>query len=345
MAGIGIIGLGRVGRGLLRVLASRGLIGQVRAIAELNPGGRDNRRLTENLAYLLAADSTYGPFPGRVESDGVSLVLDGRAIPVHYTPHPQQVDWAGAGAQVVVEASGDAQAAAEGRGLLSRGVTKVLFTRSAATADATLIRGLNLDSYDPQAHRLVSCSTCTANALAPVLAVLHRAYGVRRGSILTVHPALSGDTLLDTPAVEFAAGRGALGVRAVTSHVSRTVAQVLPEMAGRLTAMSFRVPTAVVNALVADLVLDNPPPDQAEVVALLKQAVEGPLAGVAALERGIMGRPRAAADFIGDPHSALIDLNWLALSGELLRMHLWHDNEYAYCCRVADTLELILSRL
>lgn len=346
MAGIGIIGLGRVGRCLLRVLASRGLLGQVRAIAELNPGGRDNRVLTENLAYLLAADSTYGPFPVQVESAGVSLVLDGRAIPVHYNPHPQQVDWAGAGAQIVVEASGDPQATAEARGLLSQGVSKVLFTRSAATADATLIRGLNLDDYDPQAHRLVSCSTCTANALAPVMGVLHRAYRVRRGSIISVHPALSGDTLLDAPSREFAAGRSALGVRAVTSQVARTVGQVLPDLAGRLTAMSLRVPTQVVNALVADLVLDAPPPDKTEVEALLEQAVNhGPLAGVAALERGIMGRPRAAADFKGDPHSALIDLNWLALSGELLRIHLWHDNEYAYCCRVADTLELILSRL
>lgn len=345
MAGIGIIGLGRVGRCLLRVLASRGLLGQVRAIAELNPGGRDNRVLTENLAYLLAADSTYGPFPGQVESAGVSLVVDGQAIPVHYNPHPQQVDWAGAGARVVVEASGDPQATAEARGLLSQGVAKVLFTRSAATADATLIRGLNLDTYDPEAHRLVSCSTCTANALAPVLSVLHRAYRVRRGAILTVHPALSGDTLLDAPAREFAVGRSALGMRAVTSQVARTVGQALPELAGRLTAMSIRVPTAVVNALVADLVLDNPPPNKADVAALLQKAVEGPLSGVAALERGILGRPRVAADFKGDPHSALVDLNWLALSGELLRIHLWHDNEYAYCCRVADTLELILSRL
>ena len=345
MAGIGIIGLGRVGRCLLRVMAARGLAGRVRAIAELNPGGRDNRQLTENLAYLLAADSTYGPFPGTVEAAGTSLLVDGHPIPVSYNPHPQQVDWAGYGVRVVVEASGDPQAAAEARGLLGQGVAKVLFTRSAATADITLIRGLNLEDYEPQEHHLVSCSTCTANALAPVLGVIHRAYGVRRGSITTVHPALSGDMLLDGPAKEFAIGRSALGVRAVTSEVARTTGQALPDLAGRLNAMSLRVPTAVVNALIADVVLDNPPSQTAAVVTLLEQAVAGPLQGVAALERGLMGRPRAAVDFKGDPHSALIDLNWLALSGELLRIHLWHDNEYAYCRRVADTLELILSRL
>jgi glyceraldehyde 3-phosphate dehydrogenase len=345
MTGIGIIGFGRVGRCLMRVLAARGLAGRVRAIAELNPGGRDNRQLTENLAYLLAADSTYGPFPGQVEAAGTSLLLDGNPIAVSYNPHPQQVDWAGFGATVVVEASGDPQATAEARGLLSQGGAKVLFTRSAATADATLIRGLNLDDYDAGAHRLISCSTCTANALAPVLSVIHQSYGVRRGAITTVHPALSGDTLLDGPAKEFAAGRSALGVRAVTSEVARTTGQALPELAGRLSAMSLRVPTMLVNALVADLVLERPPSQAAEVVSLLEKAVAGPLKGVAALERGLMGRPRAAADFKGDPHSALIDLNWLALSGELLRILLWHDNEYAYCCRVADTLELILSRL
>ena len=346
MVGIGIIGLGRVGRCLLRVLASRGLLGSVRAISELNPGGRDNRMLTENLAYLLAADSTYGPFPVPVAAEGVSLALDGQLVPVHYNPHPQQVDWAGDGANVVVEASGDPQAAAEARGLLGQGVAKVLFTRSAATADVTLIRGLNLDAYDASAHRLISCSTCTANALAPVLSVLHGAYRVRRGSIVSVHPALSGDRMLDAPSREFAAGRSALGVRAVTSQVARTVGQALPELAGRLTAMSLRVPTSVVNVLLADLVLEAPPSELGEVESLLERAVNsGPLSGVAALERGIMGRPRVAVDFQGDPHSSLIDLNWLALSGELLRIHLWHDNEYAYCCRVVDTLELILSRL
>lgn len=345
MAGIGIIGFGRVGRCLMRVLAARGLASRVMAIAELNPGGRDNRQLTENLAYLLAADSTYGPFPGQVEAAGTALVVDGHPIPVNYIPHPQQVDWTGYGATVVVEASGDPQATAEARGLLGQGVAKVLFTRSAATADATLIRGLNLESYDPKAHRLISCSTCTANALAPVLGVIHGAYGVRRGAITTVHPALSGDMLLDGPAKEFAAGRSALGVRAVKSEVARTTGQALPALAGRLSAMSLRVPTTVVNALIADLVLESPPSSASEVINLLEQAVAGPLSGVAALERGLMGRPRAAADFKGDPHSALIDTNWLALSGELLRIHLWHDNEYAYCCRVADTLELILSRL
>lgn len=346
MAGIGLIGFGRVGRGLLRELFRRGTAGQVVCLAELNPSGRDTRQSTANLAYLLAADSTYGPFPGRVEAEGTSLLLEGRPVPVHFTSHPEQVDWAAAGARVVVEASGDPQATAEVRGLLSRGVAKVVLTRSAASADATLVKGLNLSDYDPTAHHLVSCSTCTANALAPLLAVIDQAYGVKRCAVTTVHPALSGDTLLDAPAAEFAAGRSGLGLRAVASEVARTTGQLLPALQGRLTGMSLRVPTLAVNALVADACLARPPGGRGAVEDLLAAAVaEGPLQEVVALERGILGHPRPASDFLGDPHSAVVDLHWLELSGELLRLLIWHDNEYAYCCRVVDTLELITSRL
>jgi glyceraldehyde 3-phosphate dehydrogenase (phosphorylating) len=345
MTGIGLIGFGRVGRGLFKELHLRGSVGQVVCLAELNPTGRDTRESTANLAYLLAQDSTYGPFPGRVEAKGTSLLVDGREIPVHFSAHPEQVDWAGAGARVVVEASGDLQATAEARGLLSRGVEKVLLTRSAATADATLVRGLNLESYDSAVHHLVSCSTCTANALAPVLAVIHQAYSVRRCAVTTVHPALSGDTLLDAPAAEFAAGRSGLGLRAVASEVARTTGQLLPELQGRLTAMSLRVPTTAVNALVADISLVSPPGSAAAVEALLEEAQQQKLQGVMALDHGSLGRPRPAGDFLGDPHSAVVDLNWLALSGELLRLLIWHDNEYAYCCRVVDTLETIAAQL
>ncbi len=345
MAGIGLIGFGRVGRGLFRELCTRNSTGQVVCLAELNPTGRDTRESTANLAYLLAQDSTYGPFPGRVEAKATSLVVDGREIPVHFTPHPEKVDWEASGARVVVEASGDPQSTAEARGLLSRGVEKILLTRSAASADATLVRGLNLDSYDPAAHHLISCSTCTANALAPVLAVIHQAYSVRRCAVTTVHPALSGDTFLDAPASEFAAGRSGLSLRAVASEVARTTGQLLPQLQGRLTAMSLRVPTTAVNALVANISLVSPPGSAGAVEALLSGALEGPLQGVVALERGILGHARPAGDFLGDPHSALVDLNWLSLSGELLRLLIWHDNEYAYCCRVVDTLEVITGQL
>jgi glyceraldehyde 3-phosphate dehydrogenase len=100
----------------------------------------------------------------------------------------------------------------------------------------------------------------------------------------------------------------------------------------------------LVNALIADLVLTRPPAEAAQVVALLEEACAGPLAGIAAIERGFLGRPRVAADFLGDTHSALVDINWISLNGALLRLLLWHDNERAYCARVADTLALVMER-
>lgn len=345
MIGVGLIGLGRVGRGLLRELHTRGGALAVTAVAEINPCCRDAAELTANLAYLLAHDTLYGPFPGRVAAEGASLAVDGRAIPVTYSPDPCAVDWRAAGAAIVVEASGDPAAAARAPALIASGVPKVVITRSAGQADATIVRGLNLDAYDPALHHVVSCSTCTANALAPVLGIIHRAYGVARGNITTVHPALSGDTILDAPAREFQMGRSGHSVRPVGSEVANTTSQLIPELAGRLTAMSLRVPSDRVNCLTADLLLERPPAGPAEVAELLARACRGELAGVVELEEGFLGRPRVAADFLGRPASALVDLNWLELNGPLLRLLLWHDNEYAYCARVADTLEVIAGRL
>ncbi len=341
MAGIGLIGFGRVGRGLLRALWERGQGERLKVIAEINPGGRDPRQLTANLAYLLAADSAAGPFPAKVSARGTSLVLDGREVPVVFGGRPGEVDWPGHGVRVLVEASGDEASVAAAAGMAGRAVDKVVITRSEARAQATLVKGVNLHTYDPAAHHVVSCSTCTANAAAPVLMVLDQAFGLERASLLTVHPALSGDTLLDGPAPNFTAGRSGLTVRPVPSEVARTTAQVLPHLAGRLVSMSLRVPTAIVNALCADVVLARPPAAVEEVVGVLEAAAVDKLAGVLALERGIMGYSRPAADFAGNPHSSVLDLNWLALTGSLLRVLIWHDNEYAYCQRVADTLEVI----
>lgn len=349
MTGVGVIGLGRVGRGLVRELWLRGQGDLLRAVAEVNPCGRDAAELTADLAYLLAHDPCYGRFPAPVDAEGTNLVIDGRMVPVFFGGRPAAVDWAGAGVRVLVEASGDPNAAAEASklaGNLTGGaVERVLITRSEAAADVTLVKGVNWDSYDPARHRVVSCSTCTANALAPVLAVIDAAYGVESGAIATIHPALSGDTLLDAPAPQASAGRSGLTVRPVTSEVARTTAQVLPRLSGRLSAMSLRVPTLLVNALIADLVLERPPDSAEAVVALLDAACAGPLQGITAIERGFLGRPRVAADFLGDTHSALVDINWISLNDALLRILLWHDNERAYCARVADTLALVAGQL
>lgn len=344
MTGVGVIGLGRVGRTLVRELWLRGQGGALMAVAEVNPAGRDAAELTADLAYLLAHDPSYGRFPAPVSAQGANLVIAGRAVPVFYGGSPAAVDWAAQGVNVLVEASGDPAAAAEASGLAGGAVAKVLITRSEAAADVTLVKGVNWDAYDPIRHRVVSCSTCTANALAPVLKVIDAAFCVASGAIATIHPALSGDTLLDAPAPQASAGRSGLTVRPVTSEVARTTAQVLPQLKGRLSAMSLRVPTLLVNALIADLVLTRPPAGVDDVVALLEAACAGPLAGIAAIERGFLGRPRVAADFLGDTHSALVDINWMSLNGALLRLLLWHDNERAYCARVADALALVMGR-
>jgi glyceraldehyde 3-phosphate dehydrogenase len=343
VVGVGLIGFGRVGRRLLRELESRQ--GQVRVvrIAEANPHGRPAAELAANFAYLLAHDSTAGPFPAPVAAQDRALSVDGRLIPMDFGGDPANVDWQGV--DILVEASGDPTAASRAAALAGEQVKKVVITRSVQHAQVTLIRGVNFHLYDPERHHVISCSTCTANATAPVLKLLDQAYGIERGSLITVHPALSGDTLLDAPAGFFCTGRSGLTIRPVPSQVAHTTSQVLPQLQGRLMAMSLRVPTPVVNALCADLVLARPPAHAREVGRLLQQAAQEELAGILRLEEGFLGHPKPACDFAADPHSAIVDLHWLSLSGSLLRLLIWHDNEYAYCCRVADTLEMIAAKL
>jgi glyceraldehyde 3-phosphate dehydrogenase len=208
-----------------------------------------------------------------------------------------------------------------------------------------LVPGLNLDTYDPASHHLVSCSTCTANALAPVLQVIDQAFGVQWAGVGSVHPALSGDTLLDSPATEFETGRGSLQMRATSSGLALSTTRLLPHLAGHISGMTFRVPTATVNCLLAHVVLERPPSDAQEIRQALADAATGRLKNIIRIEDGWQGRPLAAGDFRGDPHSAVVDGHWLELTGPLLRLVIWHDNEYAYCCRVADVIQMVAGRL
>ena len=344
MAGLGLIGFGRVGRRLFRELAGRDAL-EVRSISELNPCQLQPDEITANLAYLLAHDSVAGPFPGSVSAQGQNLMVDGRALPVSCGQAPENIDWSGHGVRILVNATGDPGSMARSAALAGRAVEKVVVTSPWDQAQVTLIKGVNLDEYDPAGHQVVSCSSCTANALAPVLKVLDEAFTVAQAGTISVHPALSGDTLLDTPTKEFSAGRSGLGLRPVNSEMASTAATALPHLKGNILAMALRVPTQAVNALLAHIVLAEPPAGSAAVREVLAQAAQGPLAGVLALDEGFMGRPKVAQDFAGDPHSAIVDLNWLELTGPLLRLLIWHDNEYAYCCRVADTLETVAAGL
>ncbi len=331
-----------MGRGLVRELWARGLGPGLRLVAEADPAGRGAEALAADYAYLLAFDTAAGRFGARVGAEGGALLLDGMRVGLDVSGRPGAVDWAGAGVEVLIEASGVPAVAEAAAGLAPERVRRVLITRSAACCEVTLVRGVNLDAFDRGRHRVISCSTCTANAVAPVLMLLQGAYGVERANLTTVHPALSGDTMLDAPAPEAAAGRSGLSVRPLESQVARTTAMVLPELEGRLAAMSLRVPTLTVNALMADVVLERPPAGEAAVADLLAEAAAGELKEVLALDAGFAGRPKVAADFALDPHSAIVDLNWLCLNGKLLRLLIWHDNEYAYCRRVVDVLQHVV---
>jgi glyceraldehyde 3-phosphate dehydrogenase len=300
--------------------------------------------MAANLAYLLAHDTTYGPCNQEILSQDDKILVNGVELRLFLNQEPEQIDWAGLGVEVLIDATGDPASVEKAVGLAPEKVKKVLITRSVKRAQATLARGVNFDHYNPREHHAISCSTCTANALAPTLMVLDNAYGVERVSVTSVHPALSGDALLDAPSAEFSAGRSAMGVRPVKSSVPETTAQLLPQLKDKIMAMTLRVPTLVVNALMVDVVLKHQPQTKAEVAEIFQTVSQSELKDVLCLDQGFCGQPKVANDFAQTTYSAVIDQNWLDLNGPILRILIWHDNEYAYCCRVVDTLEVIAGK-
>jgi len=338
--GIGLVGLGRIGRGIVRELAKAGWPVRVNAIAEINPRGRPEPEMVANLAYLLEFDSTYGRFPGRVEADGTRLILDGTPAKVFFSPDPAQVDWRARGCEIVVEASGDERVGAAAARLVDQGL-KVLITRSAAHADIVLIRGFNWNAYDPARHRVVACGSCTLNAAAPVVKLVERHWGVEELNALSVHPALSADRLLDAPAGEFAEGRGAWAIRPVRSGLAHGLQLLMPELKGKVSAMTMRVPTQVVNALVLVFNLRRPPASVSEVMERFEEASREELAGVVEVNRGRYGQGLVSVDFTGAEASAIVDRLWCDLRGRMLRMVVWHDNEAGYCRRVVESIGLV----
>jgi glyceraldehyde 3-phosphate dehydrogenase len=292
-----------------------------------------------NLARLIRRDSTFGPF-GReviVAADDL-LLVDGEKVAVTSRRTPAELPWAEHGIDVVIEATGKFRTRDLAAGHLAAGASRVIISAPGKNVDATIVMGVNDSTYDAGRHFVVSNASCTTNCVAPMVKVLHDAFGIEQGFMTTVHAYTNDQNVLDAPHKDARRARAAaVNIIPTTTGAAKAVGEVLPELAGRLDGVALRVP--VVNGSLVDLGVLLAHEATAEQVnkAFATAAADGPLAGRVRYE----AEPFVSSDVILDPASCVFDSGLTQASDRFVKVFGWYDNEWGYTCRLADLTQLV----
>jgi glyceraldehyde 3-phosphate dehydrogenase len=345
MTKIGINGFGRIGRLVFRALVEQGLLGteiDVVALNDLVPA--------DNLAYLLKYDSTQGRFNGEVSSEKSNpklesddtLVVNGHRIRcLAVKEGPSELPWAKLGCEIVIESTGLFTSADKAKGHLEAGAKRVLITAPAKGEDITFCIGVNHEKYDAAKHRIISNASCTTNCLAPVVYVLLKeGFGIEEGLMTTVHSYTATQKTVDGPSRKDWKGGRAAAINLIpsTTGAAKAVGLVCPEVKGKLSGMSFRVPTPAVS--VVDLTVRTvKETSYKEISAAMKQASETYLKGILAHTEDEV----VSTDFLHDAHSSIFDAgSGMELYSRFFKLISWYDNEWGYSNRCVDLLKHIL---
>jgi glyceraldehyde 3-phosphate dehydrogenase len=332
-AKIAINGFGRIGRLVFRAILEQHPELEVVAVNDLAP--------PETNAHLLRYDTNYGRFPRKVGVEGNNLNIDGRVVRVFAERDPAQIPWGEVGAQIVVESTGRFTDAEQAKAHLRDGVKKVIISAPAKNEDLTLVMGVNDAAYDHDKHRIISNASCTTNCIAPVIKVMHDAFGIKRGLMTTVHSYTNDQVILDTVHKDLRRARAAaLNIIPTTTGAARVVGVVIPELNGKLHGLALRIPTATVSLVdfVADVARDV---TVDEVNAAFKTASAGALKGILAYEED----PLVSMDFKGNPASSIFDPGLtMVINGSMVKTMAWYDNEWGYSCRTGDLCALMAGK-
>ncbi|MBI2190555.1 MAG: aldehyde dehydrogenase [Planctomycetes bacterium] len=333
---VGINGYGRIGRLVHRALLRR--YPSAARVVAIN-GTADAR----TCAHLLRYDSTYGCLEEEVGCDTDGLLLRGCRIPVFRQSGPASIPWGEWDVDVVVEASGKWKTAAALDAHRSSGPKKVLATCPVEDADLTAVLGVNDALYEPARHHILSASSCTTNCLAPVCKVLCDRFGLEFGAATTIHAYTNDQRLLDGTHKDLRRARSAAqNIIPTTTGASKSLAEVLPNLRGRIHLTALRVPVPAVSTLLLSAELSMPASTEALLHAF-QDAADGGLRGVLRMTTD----PVVSGDLRGDPSSAVVDGDaGLTFAGPGCRAQVlaWYDNEWAYACRVADLVVRVIGR-
>ncbi len=329
---VGINGFGRIGRNVVRAGLNNKNIEFVAA---------NDLTDTKTLAHLLKYDSILGPLDADVKAEADAVVVNGKQIKIFAVKEPEAIDWAGVGAQIVIESTGKFTDANDAKKHLRGPVKKVIISAPAKNEDATIVMGVNENVYDASKHNVVSNASCTTNCLAPVVKVVHDVFGIEKGSMTTIHSYTNDQKILDFPHKDLRRARAAaLNMIPTTTGAAKAIGLVIPVLKGKLDGYSMRVPTP--NVSVVDLVaVLSKPASAADVNAALKAAAAGPLKGILAYTED----PVVSSDMLRNPNSSIVDgLLTKVLGDNLLKVVAWYDNEWGYSCRIIDLIEFLVKK-
>lgn len=330
---VGINGFGRIGRNFFRAVQASGADIEVVAVNDLT----DNK----TLAHLLKYDSILGRLDGDVTFDETSITVDGKQIRAFEERDPAKLDWASVGADVVVESTGFFTDAEKAKAHLTGGAKKVIISAPAKNEDITIVMGVNDDKYDGS-QTIISNASCTTNCLAPMAKALNDAIGIEKGLMTTIHAYTQDQNLQDAPHKDLRRARAAaLNIVPTTTGAAKAVALVLPELKGKLDGYALRVPTPTGSA--TDLTFEAGRETSVEEIneIVKKAAEEGPLKGYLVYTED----PIVSKDIETDPASCIFDAGLTKVTGNLVKVVGWYDNEWGYSNRLVDLVSLVGSKL
>ncbi|MFH0962246.1 MAG: type I glyceraldehyde-3-phosphate dehydrogenase [archaeon] len=330
---VAINGFGRIGRNYLRAALEDKEFFEKFEIVAVND-------ITDarTLAFLLKHDSVQGLLKNKIEAVGDEIVIDGtRRIKVLSEKDPAKYRWGELGAQIIIESTGLFTEKETAAAHFRAGAKKVIISAPAKGQDATIVLGVNEGTYNPASHNLISMASCTTNCLAPVVKILNDSIGIERGFMTTAHAYTNDQKILDLPHKDLRRARAAaLSIIPTTTGAAKAVAEVIPEMKGKLDGLALRVP--VPAGSINDFVF----------VAKRETSVEeinGILKGAAERLKGILDyteEPIVSADIVNNPHSSIVDgLSTKVIDGKLAKVLAWYDNEWGYSCRLRDLTKLV----
>lgn len=325
MVKVAINGFGRIGRNALKILLDRRDV-EVVAINDITDA--------KTLAHLLKHDSSYGTYEKNVKAGENSIIVNTREIPVFAEKDPSKLPWGKLGVDVVIESTGFFTKPEDARAHIKAGAKKVVISAPAKGDGAkTIVLGVNEEIVD-KSDEILSNASCTTNCIAPVMKVLEDTFGIEKAMMTTVHSYTGSQRILDAPAKDLREARSAAeNIVPTTTGASKAAAKAIPSLQGKFNGLSVRVPTPVVSLSDITAVLKRDVTKEELVKTFEKAAKEPYYEGIL----GVTKEELVSSDFIGDPHSCIIDLPLIdVVGGNMVKVVAWYDNEWGYSNRLVE---------
>jgi glyceraldehyde 3-phosphate dehydrogenase len=333
---IAINGFGRIGRCIVRALSERN-------IKDLELVAINDLTDAKTLAHLYNYDSVHGRAARKSTALEGAIDFGGSKAKVIAEKDPAKLPWKELGADIILECTGLFTDKDKAVAHLTAGGKKVIISAPAKGQDATIVLGVNTEAYDPK-YTVISCGSCTTNALAPVAKVLLDNFGIQRGLMTTIHSYTNDQAVLDIPHRKGDLRRAraaAVNMIPSTTGAAKALSEVIPALKGKFDGQSMRVPT--VDASIIDLTFESDKPMTRESIhAAMKAAAEGPMKGILAY----VDEPLVSGDYIGDPHSSSFDATITQLMGDkFAKVFSWYDNEWGFSNRMVELSQLVAAKL